>query len=82
MSIQDLSKVLVSKFRYDYNKNKFGNNSKLLFTDTVSLMNEIKPEDFYEVFSRDKEIFDFSNYGDSNKLVVVKMKDKNRCWCY
>ena len=45
-------------------------------------MNEIKPEDVYEVFSRDKQMFDFSNYGDSNKLVVNKMKDKNRCWCY
>ena len=82
MCILDLSKVLMYRLHYNYTKNKYCNNSKLLFTDTVSLMNEIKPEDFYEVFSRDKEIFDFSNYGDSNKLVVVKMKDKNRCWCY
>ena len=82
MCVLYLSKVLMYGFHYNYTKNKYCNNSKLLFTDTVSLMNEINPEDFYEVFSRDKEIFDFSNYGDSNKLVVVKMKDKNRCWCY
>ena len=82
MCVLYLSKVLMYGFHYNYTKNKYCNNSKLLFTDTVSLMNEIKPEDFYEVFSRDKEIFDLSNYGDSNKLVVVKMKDKNRCWCY
>ena len=40
-------------------------------------MYEIKTEDAYEVFSRDKQILDFSNYyDDSNKLVVVKMKNK------
>ena len=82
MCVLYLSKVLMYGFHYNYTKNKYCNNSKLLFTDTVTLMNEIKPEDVSEVFSKDKEMFDFSNYGDSNKLVVVKMKDKNRCWCY
>ena len=37
---------------YDYTKNKYGNKSKLLFTDTDSLMYEIKTEDVYEDFSR------------------------------
>ena len=31
---------------YDYIKNKYCNNSRLLFSDTVSLMYEIKIEDF------------------------------------
>ena len=43
-------------------KNKNDNKSKLLFTDTDSLMYEIKTEDVYEDFSSDKEMFDFSNY--------------------
>ena len=43
-------------------KNKYGNNSRLLFTDTDSLMYEIKPEDVYEGCSSNKEMFDFSNY--------------------
>ena len=44
-------------------------------------MCEIKTEDVFEDFSKDKEIFDFNNYSakskyydDSNKLVVDKMK--------
>ena len=71
------------KFHCDYIKNKYGNNSKLLFTDTDSLMYEIKTEDVYEDFSNDKEMFKFNNYStkskyydNSNKLVVRKMKDE------
>ena len=46
-------------------------------------MYEIKAEGFYEDFSCNKEIFDFSNYltkskyyDNSNKLVTGKMKDE------
>ena len=77
MCILDLSKVLIYEFHYDYITNQYGNNSRLLFTDTDSLTYEIKNEDVYEDFSKDKEMFDFSNYStkskyydDSNKLVV------------
>ena len=62
MCILELSKVLMYESYYDYIKNKYGNKSKLLFTDTDSLMYEIKTEDVYEDFSCDKEMFDFSNY--------------------
>ena len=62
MRILELSKVLMYKFHYDYIKNKDGNNSRLLFKDTDSVMYEIKTEDVYEDFSNDKEMFDFSNY--------------------
>ena len=57
--ILELSKVLIYKFHYDYIKNKYGNNSKLLFTDTDRLMHEIKTVDIYEEFSNDKEIYLF-----------------------
>ena len=42
MCILELSKVIMYEFHYDYIKNKYGNNSRLLFTDTESLMYEIK----------------------------------------
>ena len=64
-------------------KNKYGNNSKLLFTYTDILMYETKTGDVYEDFSSNKELFDFSNYStkskyhdDSNKLVIAKMKNE------
>ena len=75
---------------YDYIKNKYENKSKLLFTDTDSLMYEIKTENVYEDFSSNKEKFDFSNIQltrntmmtqtkkqkQKKKLVIGKMKDK------
>ena len=82
MCILGLSKVLMFEFHYDYINNKYGDNSRLLFTYIESLMYEIKIEDVYEDFSNDKEMYDFSNcstkskyFDNSNKLVVGKMKD-------
>ena len=82
--MSDLSKVLIYEFHYDFIKHKYSNNSRLLFTDTDSLMYEIKTEDVFEDVSKDKETVDFSNYSpkskyydDSNKLVVGQMKDES-----
>ena len=58
----DLSRVLMYKFHYDYIKNKYGNNFRLLFTATDSLMYEIKTEDAFEDFNKDKKLFDFGSY--------------------
>ena len=61
------------EFHYDCIKNKYNNKSKLSFTDTDSLMYEIKTEDF----SSNKEMCDFNNYSakskyydNSSKLVI------------
>ena len=62
----------------------YGNNSKL-FSDTDSVIYEIKTEDenVYENLSSNKEMFDFSNYStkskyyDSNKLFIEKVNNKN-----
>ena len=50
------------EFYYDYIKNKYDNNSKLLFRDTDSLIYEIKTEDVCKDFRNDTEIFGFSHY--------------------
>ena len=86
MSILDLSKTLMYDFHYNYIKKKYDKNAKLLFTDTDSLMYEIKTEDFYKDISADVEkMFDTSNYPKEhpsgiptgkNKKVVGMMKDE------
>ena len=68
MCTLELSQASMHAFNYDYIKNKYDNKSKLLFTDTDSLVYEIKTEDFYEDFSSNKEIFDFINYSTKSIL--------------
>ena len=55
------------EFHYDHSKNKYGNNSRLLFANTDSLMFEVKTEDVYENFSSNKEIFDLSKFPIKSK---------------
>ena len=83
MCMLEFSKILMYEFHYDYIKNRYGNNSKLLFIETDSLMYEIKTENIYEDFSSNKEIFEFSSYStkwkyydDSNKSIIGNIKDK------
>ena len=54
--------LLMYEFHYDYIKNKYRNSSRLLFTDTDSLMYEIKTEDVYKDFSCGKEMYNFNDY--------------------
>ena len=51
MCILELSKILMYKFHHDCIKNKYDNKCKLLFTDTDSLIHEIKTEDVDGDFS-------------------------------
>ena len=62
------------EFHFDYIKDKYGNNSRLLFSDSYNLRYEIKTEDVYEDFSKNYSAK--SKYGDWNKLVVSKVNDK------
>ena len=78
-----MSKIFINKSHYSYIKNKYDKKSKLLFTDTDSLIYEIKTKVIYEDFSSDKGMFDFINYSpkskyhdDSNKLAIGKMKNE------
>ena len=91
MCILDLSKTLMYDFHYNYIKKKYGDNAKPLFTDTDSLMYEIKTEDFYKDISGDvKDRFDTSDYPPNhpsgipigvNKKVLGMFKDEvaGRC---
>ena len=56
--ILELKNIPMYEFHYDYIKNKNGNKSRLLFTDTDSYMYEIKIEKVFVDFSKNKEMFD------------------------
>ena len=80
--ILELSKLLVYQFHYDFVLKTF-DSVKLLFTDTDSLVYEIKGGNVYDQCFKDKHLFDFSGYPkdsvyycDLNKKVLGKMKDE------
>ena len=86
MCILDLSKIIMFDFHYNYIKPKYGDNAKLLFTDTDSFLYEIKTGDFYKDISGDvKDRFDTSDYPENhpsgiptgiNKKVLGMFKDE------
>ena len=61
--ILDLSKIVMYEFHYDYMKPKYGENLKLCYMDTDSLIYQIKTEDFYTDIADDVPMrFDTSGY--------------------
>ena len=82
-SVLDLSKHLMYDWYYNKLKRKYGENCTLLYTDTDSLLVDIKTNDIYKDMSETKEDYDFSDYpkdhqlhDESNKKVIGKMKDE------
>ena len=85
-AILDLSKTLMFDFHYNYIKKKYKNKAELLFTDTDSLMYQIKTDDFYKDISHDiLTKFDTSDYPSNhpcgiltgvNKKVIGMFKDE------
>ena len=85
-AILDLSKTLMFNFHYEYIKEKYGKKAELLFTDTDSLMFQIKTKDFYKDIAGDvRDKFDTSDYPPNhpsgiptgvNKKVIGMFKDE------
>ena len=85
-AILDLSKIVMYEFHYDYMKPKYGENLKLCYMDTDSLVYHIKTDDFYEDIAKDvKTRFDTSGYNKEdarplpiglNMKVIGFMKDE------
>ena len=84
LSILEISKILMYKLLHDYMKLKYGNDVKLCYMDTNSLIMNINTNDFYEDITNDVEKrFDTSNYEinrplpmGKNKKVIGLMKDE------
>ena len=59
-------------FHYSFIKKHI--DAELLLTDTDSLTSEIKSEEVYEEFLKNKHLFDFSNYPENSKLFDQDIK--------
>ena len=73
----------LDQFHYEYVKSKYGDQAKLLFTDTDSLCYHIQTEDVYRDMQEDQDLFDTSDYpqdhllySNTNKKVTGKFKDE------
>ena len=73
--------MIIYDWHYNYFAKKF--DCSLLFTDTDSLVYEIKGNDnVYDEVFRDRQLFDFSGYDKlgyydcANKKVIGKIKDE------
>ena len=82
-SVLDLSKHLMYVWYYNKLKKKYGENCTLLYTDTDSLLVDIKTKDVYKDMSETKDEYDFSDYptdhplyDETNKKVIGKLKDE------
>ena len=83
-SILDLAKYYMYNFHYNVMKPNF--DCRLMYSDTDSLLYEVKGKDFYKELETNRDLrqnFDLSNYplshnlyNDSQKLVTLKFKDE------
>ena len=80
-TILDLAKRFI--FQFHYQKMKRNLKLELLYSDMDSYFYAIKTDDVYRDLEKLKADFDFSNcnedhflFGDTNKKVVLKFKDK------
>lgn len=74
MCILDISKVLMYNFYYKTMKEQYGENIKLLFSDTDSICFEVKTNDLYEDMKNNKDLYDFSEYPKTHFYMMKQIK--------
>ena len=74
MSVLDLSKVLMYDFYYNKLKTQYGENMELIYTDTDSLLLEIKTDDFYKDMKNSIDEYDTSDYSPGHYLHDKKIR--------
>jgi len=72
LCILELSRLIMYKFYYDYQKPRYGNHCKLLFTDTDSLCCKIQNIDLYSNMSEAMDLFDTSNFESDHPLYSTR----------
>ena len=67
MSILDLSKQHMYKFYYDVMKPKYGDNIRMVYTDTDSFVFHTRTDDIYQDLQEINDEMDFSGYDKNHK---------------
>ena len=75
-TVLELSKKLMYEYHYFIFKKNFNDSISLCYTDTDSLIYELKTENITKDFDKFKEFFDFSNYDPTHKLYSNKNKKR------
>ena len=83
MCVLELSKYLMYDWYYNTLKRKYGSQCTLLYTDTDSLLVDLKTPDAYADMESMKTHYDFSDYpkdhqlfSEQNKKAIGKFKDE------
>ena len=74
MAVLDLSKWLMYDFFYNNLKKTYGNDVKLCYTDTDSVIIQVTTADIYADMKKHADLYDTSNYPPSHPLFSVKNK--------
>ena len=69
MSILDLSKQHMYRFFYDVMKPKYGDNIKMVYTDTDSFVFHTKTDDIYQGLKEINDEMDFSGYDKKSSML-------------
>ena len=84
LSIQELRKILMYEFWYDYVKAKYGKKAKLCLNDTHSFIVYTKIDDIYkdiaEEFERRFDILNYESECSSIERPLPKGKNKKSNW--
>lgn len=75
-AILEISKHMMYNFHYGEMKCRYGENIKVLYTDTDSLIYSIKCNNFYADMIRDSHLYDTSNYASNNQFGIEKLNSK------
>ncbi|CAB0032895.1 unnamed protein product, partial [Trichogramma brassicae] len=79
-NILDISKTQLYRFHYDFMLDRFGSNYKVLYTDTDSLVYEIRRQNVYEVMKHKKNIneFDTFDYEEDNPFGMPLLQENSK----